>query len=306
MKLFGPPDIEKLRSSRSTKKLIKAMKYDKDPSIPLEAVKALGELGCVDAVGPIGELLVGSWGLNPEEGMVATVALGEIGHGGALPYLRQALQRKEFDENLRQLLFLKRKLALHKNGMSFDKAEQCATIWIERKEHLLTAVRVGAARALGEIDENSTTDILIEALTKEEDSLVAAICAESLARKGAIAAQKLSALLPQLNGLAAKMATRALNQLEDDLWLPSAEEIAEELAATVKIHLILNTHDAALDTYDGAELNMEKVQQTSIEEACAITFAKYEISEDHERNRIIEIAGGYIDGEKDTAPLPVG
>jgi HEAT repeat protein len=53
MGLFGPPDIEKMKSKRDVKGLTKALDYQKDPAIRRMAVEALAGIGDANVVEPI-------------------------------------------------------------------------------------------------------------------------------------------------------------------------------------------------------------------------------------------------------------
>ena len=56
MGIFGPPNIEKLKTRKNIKGLIKALK-DKDENVRYYAAKALGWIGDSRAVEPLIEIL---------------------------------------------------------------------------------------------------------------------------------------------------------------------------------------------------------------------------------------------------------
>jgi HEAT repeat protein len=95
MALFGPPDIEKEKRKRNVNGLIKALGYQKDMSIRLEAARALGELGDARAVDPLIQILDPDMQKFMRE--AAAKALGEIGDIRAIePLLAAAF--KDSDE----------------------------------------------------------------------------------------------------------------------------------------------------------------------------------------------------------------
>lgn len=53
MPLFGPPNVEKLRAKQDIPGLIKALHYDKDPTIVHAAARALGQAGDPQAIEPL-------------------------------------------------------------------------------------------------------------------------------------------------------------------------------------------------------------------------------------------------------------
>lgn len=60
MFVFGPPNINKLKTKGNVQGLIRALNYKKDPTIRRDAAKALGETGDSIAVEPLIEIAVGS------------------------------------------------------------------------------------------------------------------------------------------------------------------------------------------------------------------------------------------------------
>ena len=58
--LFGPPNINKLKTTGNVQGLIRALFYKKDPTIRRDAVQALGEIGDSIAVEPLIEIAMGS------------------------------------------------------------------------------------------------------------------------------------------------------------------------------------------------------------------------------------------------------
>ena len=56
-KLFGPPNVEKLKSKKDVKGLIKALQYGEDWQIRKDAAEAIGDIGDAKAVDPIIQVL---------------------------------------------------------------------------------------------------------------------------------------------------------------------------------------------------------------------------------------------------------
>ena len=77
MFLFGPPNIDKLKTKGNVEGLIAALNYKKDPTIRRDAAKALGEMGDSRAVEPLIEIARSSDG--KELRMLAIDSLGKLG-----------------------------------------------------------------------------------------------------------------------------------------------------------------------------------------------------------------------------------
>jgi|GEM_PF-6959036 len=58
--LFGSPDIEKLKSQKDIQRLLKILENNKDHSLRINAIKALGELQDKEAIGPLSKFLFDS------------------------------------------------------------------------------------------------------------------------------------------------------------------------------------------------------------------------------------------------------
>lgn len=100
--LFGPPNIEKLKAARNTSRLIKALSYQRDPSIPKSAVQALGDLGDKKAVDALMAVLKERSGSIRD---AAAEALGKIGDPKAIALLHACLWQtfeKSADKSLRE------------------------------------------------------------------------------------------------------------------------------------------------------------------------------------------------------------
>jgi HEAT repeat protein len=92
--LFGPPNIEKMKTKRDIKGLIKALGYKKDNNVRLLAARTLGEIGDPQAVEPLLDCM---W---DERAIAATVmiALGKIRDKRTIEPLVQLIQREIEDE----------------------------------------------------------------------------------------------------------------------------------------------------------------------------------------------------------------
>src|ERR1017187_2584226 len=74
--IFGPPNVEKLRSRGDVQGLIKALGYQKTASIREMAAQALGSLKLAEAVGPLSIALTDN---APEVRRCAVSALASLG-----------------------------------------------------------------------------------------------------------------------------------------------------------------------------------------------------------------------------------
>lgn len=77
MGLFGPPNINKLKTKGNVQGLIRALNYKKDPTIRRDAAKALGEIGDSLAVEPLIEIAIGDDSI--ELRIKAIDSLGKLG-----------------------------------------------------------------------------------------------------------------------------------------------------------------------------------------------------------------------------------
>jgi hypothetical protein len=76
MGLFGPPDIDKLKTKGDVKGLVKALGYQKDMAVRWRAAAALGDIGDASAMEPLAAALE-----DPDKDVRAAAdeALGKIG-----------------------------------------------------------------------------------------------------------------------------------------------------------------------------------------------------------------------------------
>lgn len=78
MPLFGPPNVEKLRAKNDIPGLIKALHYDKDPTIVHAAARALGQASDPQAIEPLVATL-----RNEDDATLRATALQALGQLGA-------------------------------------------------------------------------------------------------------------------------------------------------------------------------------------------------------------------------------
>ena len=91
MPLFGPPNINKLKSRLDIKGLIKALDYTKDAGIQDQAIEALGELGGRAATEPLLSLLEDE-GCGCEA--LVVTALGKIKDESAMPVIIDRIRER--------------------------------------------------------------------------------------------------------------------------------------------------------------------------------------------------------------------
>jgi HEAT repeat protein len=212
MPLFGPPDIEKLKTKSNVRGLIRALRYVKDPAVRRDAIHALVETGhaseAVDALETSGdvqavELLIAVLGMpDTDARRVAASALGQVGGVQATEGLRAALS--DGDSHVRQAAAE----ALGKLGWQPDGSEAGAVYWVvqrrwdrcveigepavgpliaplvEESGRFSNLVRSSAADALGRIGSKKAVGPLIAALKSRSDS-VAGAAASALGEFGA-------------------------------------------------------------------------------------------------------------------------
>ena len=90
MPLFGPPNVEKLKSNRDVNGLIKALS-DKKNEIRFSAAEALGDMGDIRAVEPLIVVLNADSSMYARE--IAAKALGKLKDARAVDSLITALKK---------------------------------------------------------------------------------------------------------------------------------------------------------------------------------------------------------------------
>ena len=95
MRIFGPPNINKLKAKENIKGLINALWYDKNPNIGGDAALALGHIGDSRALEPLTRYLFAA---DREYASSACVALANLGDHRAIDPLVTFIEREERNE----------------------------------------------------------------------------------------------------------------------------------------------------------------------------------------------------------------
>jgi HEAT repeat protein len=199
--LFGPPDVENLKSKRDIKGLEKALTYQQDENIRSSAAKALGELKSMQSVESlITTLKDNEWHVRK----AAATALGQIGDARAVYPL----------------------ISTHKHVDVRNAAiDALAKIGVPAVESLLTAInnehkeidlRRMAISALGKIRDTRAVEPLIAALRNGDINIVWD-AAEALGKIGDTrAVEPLIVVLENIkNGFVRKTVIKALGLIGD-------------------------------------------------------------------------------------------
>jgi HEAT repeat protein len=91
MPLFGPPNVEKLKTQRDVMGLVKALSYSKNQEVQRQAAEALGQVGDARAVEPLVVTLQDPYSTVRLQ-VAAAESLGKIGDGRAVEPLVAALK----------------------------------------------------------------------------------------------------------------------------------------------------------------------------------------------------------------------
>ena len=79
MRIFGPPNIEKMKAKKNVKGLIKALGYwDETSDVPYTAALALGNTADTQDIEPLDALLFGYYSDSVK--LTAVLGLGNIGN----------------------------------------------------------------------------------------------------------------------------------------------------------------------------------------------------------------------------------
>ena len=207
MGLFGPPNIEKLKTRRDVNGLVKALSYKKFSQVRQEAAKALGESGDAGAVEPLIKALQDQ---EAEVRGAAAEALGRISDARAVEPLIATLK----DKNSGVLVAVA--VALGKIG---DKrAVKPLIIALQDNNN---SARLVAAAALGKIRDTEAVGPLIVQL-KDNDSDVRQTVADALVEIGLPAVEQLSAVLKDKDPKVRETVTILLEQIG---WQPGKDEL---------------------------------------------------------------------------------
>ncbi|GER79174.1 MAG: HEAT repeat domain-containing protein [Anaerolineales bacterium] len=203
--LFGPPNVEKLKSARDVKGLYKALGYQKESRVRLEAANALGIIGDDGAVKPLIDALKDDhFGVR----LNAAIALVKINGVRTSGFTVEALITALLDGNdqVREVVAL----------TVGNSANRCftepliATLKDENK-----TVRKSAAISLGSMDRTKAVEPLLVVLQDSQDDVREA-AAEALGKLGdARAVEPLIAALTDRSNRVQLEAIEALGNIRD-------------------------------------------------------------------------------------------
>jgi HEAT repeat protein len=158
MGIFRPPNLEKMKTDKNLKKLIKALSYQRDKNIRKAAAGFLGQMGEPLAVGPLVVALKDEAWIVRE---AAAEALGKIGGTGAVEPLIAAIADQDRSRDVSEAAAK----ALGEIG-----APRAVEPLIKALEDGRANLRCAAARALGEIGDSCGVEPLIAKLAfRDED-----------------------------------------------------------------------------------------------------------------------------------------
>lgn len=251
MRLFGPPNVEKMKARGNVKGLIRALRYRKDAKVREAAAEALEKIGDPRAVEPlIAALRDNVWvrraaaealvkiGAPAVEPLIAALGdkdsdireaaaevLGAIGDTRAVEPLIAAL--RDWDKDVREAAAV----ALGKIGDPRAVEPLIAAL----RDEQLGNVRRAAVEALGRIGDPCAVEPLITAI-RDENSIVREAAAEALVKIGAPAVEPLIAALRGEDPLVRLVAFEALGKMKDPraaeaLAVISSEKTADEWCA---------------------------------------------------------------------------
>jgi HEAT repeat protein len=312
--IFGPPNIAKLKKKGKIKDLIKALNYNKDSKIQIEAVQALSELQCRESVEPICSLLNQFWGLNIELSLSCANALGKMPDPAAVKPLIEAVVRTKYESDLEKILQSKRELLLQ--GMGFDRksAENLSHLWISALYDYMQIVRISAIKALGNIESDQAVAALIDAL-KDPNSVVSRYAADSLAKIGRDSVKAIILLLHGPDAHIRQLAVRALSQINGeeakrqlhmissdsdsvvrsyielssspDQWKPPRQELVRELKELLDLYLAANMYFEMISLRPGTSIDKKSASESSAKDSVQVLAEKYRITDPVELEEIM-------------------
>lgn len=319
MSLFGPPNIARLKEKGKIKDLIKALDYRKDDKVRRQAVNALSDLRCREAVEPISTLLNELSGLNIELSSSCASALGNIGDPVAVKPLIEALMRTRHESKIEEILKLKRQSLLFSKGFDFKIAGKLAEDWITARYNYIQSVRITASKALGKIGNKEAIPFLIDTL-KDKNPIVSRTSSDALAFLGQNAIEALIPLLHHNNDVRVRqLAFRALSQMNiteaklllqsfssdlDEIiqgyikssststvrWKPPNIEIVNELLELLDFYTAINIYDAMSSLLPNGNIDQKSIADDSVRDSVDILTQKYSFSDQQELDDILQKA----------------
>jgi len=223
-RLYGPPNVEKLRANDDINGLIKALDYEKDYKVRLDAMRALGDLrdylstdvmvrrttGKKDPYyGPIAEALrTKLFDNHTLVRQAAADALGQINDRNAIQLLITILQwQKDSDNDLR------RAVARALGCLRGPEAFWALFAAIQDKDSGVSSAAKEALKKYGQ----AATEALVKAL-EHEDPHVRFVAADLLGELGD--RQAIPALVPLLEGESVGLRSNAAWSLKSLGWTP--------------------------------------------------------------------------------------
>jgi HEAT repeat protein len=177
MSLFGPPNIEKLLAKRDVDGIIKALSYDKDPTISHAAAHALGQIGDPQAVEPLTIALK-----NPDPVLRAAsiAALTRFAQPTTLPPIIGALQDKDPAVHKAAIL------ALGTLGNE-ETIEPLLEVFTKQTTEYYPDTLQALVKIAAKVDETTRNEQIIQplgALLAKEDQATCAAIIEALQKMG--------------------------------------------------------------------------------------------------------------------------
>jgi HEAT repeat protein len=191
MKLFGSPDIEKMKAKKDVKGLVKALRYSKDPTVQSAAGTALVTVGDIRDSGAVESLLAALNDQDRDVREIAAVALHQVRDPRAVEPLIHVVK----DSN--QYWFLRWRAASRLGEIGDPRAVEPLIAVLrgrDQDDDNGADVRRHAAGALSRIGDPRAIEPLIAAL-KDPHALMRWEAGEALVRIGARAVEPLIAAL---------------------------------------------------------------------------------------------------------------
>lgn len=191
MRLFGPPNVEKLKANKDVKGLIGALRFANDPNVQSAAGTALVDVGDISDRGDVECLLAALNDRNRDVREIAAVAFHQVRDPRAVEPLIRVLK------DSKQYWFLRWRVAATLGEIGDPRAVDAliaVLIGKDQDEDTEADVRRHAAWALSEIGDPRAIEPLIAAL-KDEHALMRWDVAEALVNIGAPAVEPLIAAL---------------------------------------------------------------------------------------------------------------